>query len=323
MKTLLHAVLAVAAAPGLIGASYAQTYPTKPVRIVVPFSPGGGTDIVARLVSPKLAERFGQPFIVDNRLGAAGTVATEFVARSAPDGHTLQVGSSSEIGIGATLHTKTSYRVQRDLIAVSPLASTPMALVIHPSLPAKTVKDLVALAKARPGELNYGSAGAGTGNHMCGELFRYLTKVRITHIPYKGAAPAQADIVGGQIHFMFSTVPASLGLVQAGRLRALAVTTEKRYRSLPGVPTMIEAGIANYQVEYWYGFFAPAATPLAIVERIHEETAQQIRNPDMIASLEARGLDPLPKARKEFEAYVNRDIERWGPVVKDSGATGF
>jgi len=215
-----------------------QSYPTKPIRVVVPFSPGGGTDILARLLAPKLSERLGQPIIVDNRPGAAGTLGTEFTVRAAPDGHTLLVGSTSEIGIGATLHTKVSYNVLRDLVAIAALASTPMALVVHPALPVKTVKDLIALAQVRPGELNYGSAGPGTGNHMSGELFRYLTKADITHIPYKGAAPALADVVGGQVHIMFSTVPAAVGLLQAGRLRALGVSTAQRYRALPGVPTM-------------------------------------------------------------------------------------
>jgi tripartite-type tricarboxylate transporter receptor subunit TctC len=208
-------------------------------------------------------------------------------------------------------------------VAIAALASTPMALVVHPALPVKTVKDLIALAKLRPGELNYGSAGPGTGNHMCGELFRYLTKADITHIPYKGAAPALADVVGGQVHIMFSTVPAAVGLLQAGRLRALGVSTAQRYRALPGVPTMIEAGIPGYEVDYWYGFFAPAATPLPVVDRLYDETALQLRNAEMIAGLQARGLDPIHKTRKEFEAFVKRDIERWAPAVKASGAAGF
>jgi tripartite-type tricarboxylate transporter receptor subunit TctC len=303
--------------------SYGQTWPSKPIRIVVPFSPGGGTDIVARLLAPKLHERWGQPVLVDNRLGAAGTVATDFTVRSAPDGHTFQVGSTSEIGIGATLHTKVPYNVMRDLVPVTALASTPMALVVHPSLPVNSVKDLMALARKRPGELNYGSAGAGTGNHMCGELFRYLAQVDITHIPYKGAAPALADVVGGQVHIMFSTVPAAIGLIQSGRLKALAVSTAQRYRALPGVPTMIEAGVPGYETEYWYGFFAPSATPAAILDRFHEEVAKLLRGADMMASLQARGLDAMHKSRKEFETFVQQDIARWAPVVKSSGATGF
>lgn len=323
MRSLTRVVPLLAAVLAPIAPCHGQSYPSKPIRVVVPFSPGGGTDILARLLAPKLSERLGQAIIVDNRVGAAGTLGTEFTARAAPDGHTLQVGSTSEIGIGATLHTKTSYNVLRDLVVVSPLASTPMALVVHPSLPVKTVKDLIALAKARPGELNYGSAGAGTGNHMCGELFRYLTKAEITHIPYKGAAPALGDVAAGQVQIMFTTVPAATGLLQAGRLRALGVSTAQRYRTLPGVPTMIEAGIPGYEVEYWYGFFAPAGTPAAIVERIHEEAALQIRNPEMITALQARGLDPMPKSRKEFEAYVRQDIERWAPAVKASGAAGL
>jgi len=323
MKHLLYSLPLAAIVPAVAAPAMAQSYPSKPIRVIVPFSPGGGTDILARILAPKLSERLGQPIIVENRLGAAGTVATEFTARSAPDGHTLQVGSTSEIGIGATLHTKTSYNVLRDLAAVAALASTPMTLVVHPSLPVKNVKDLIALAKARPGELNYGSAGAGTGNHMCGELFRYLTKADITHVPYKGAAPALADVVGGQVQIMFSTVPAAAGLLQAGRLKALGVSTAQRYRTMPNVPTMIEAGIPGYEVEYWYGFFAPSATPAAIQDRIVEESNLQLRNPEMIAALQARGLDPIPRTRKEFETFVKQDIDRWAPAVKASGAAGL
>ena len=323
IKQLLRAIPLFAVVLASIPPCISQSYPSKPIRVVVPFSPGGGTDILARILAPKLSERLGQPVIVDNRAGAAGTLGIDFTARSAPDGHTLQVGSTSEIGIGATLHTKVPYNVLRDLTPVAALASTPMVVVVHPSLPVKTIKDLIALAKTRPGELNYGSAGSGTGNHMCGELFRYLTKADIAHIPYKGAAPALADVVGGQVHIMFSTVPAASGLIQAGRLRALAVTTVQRYRTLPGIPTMLEAGVANYEVEYWYGFFAPSATPAAVIDRIHDESTRQLRNPEMIASLQARGLDPIPKSRKEFEAFVKQDIERWAPAVKASGSTGF
>ncbi len=324
MRRSLLAVFVFFIALGLAGGgAFGQSYPSKAVHLVVPFTPGGGTDIVARIVGQKLSERFGQPVVVDNRPGAAGTVATEYTVRSAPDGYTLHVGSTSEIGIGASLHKKVSYNVLRDLVVVTPLASTPMVLVVHPSVPAKTVKELVALAKARPGQLNYASAGAGTGNHMSGELFNYLTKVNIVHIPYKGAGPALADVAGGQVHIMFSTVPAAIGLMKAGRLRALGVSSAKRYPALPDVPTMIEAGIPGYEVEYWYGFLAPAATPKDVIARIHSDTSQVLRMPEPVASLDAQGLLPIVKSQSEFAAFVKADIERWAVVVKASGAEGL
>lgn len=324
MKRSLLAVYAFFIAWCLAGGSaFGQSYPSKVVHLVVPFTPGGGTDIVARIVGPKLSERFGQPVVVDNRPGAAGTVATDFTVRSAPDGHTLQVGSTSEIGIGASLHKRVPYNVLRDLVVVTPLASTPMVLVVHPSVPAKTVKDLVALAKARPGTLNYASAGAGTGNHMSGELFNYLNKVNIVHIPYKGAGPALADVAGGQVHIMYSTVPAAIGLLKGGRLRALGVSTAARYPALPDVPTMIEAGVPGYEVEYWYGFLAPAATPKDVIARIHRDTSQVLQLPETMASLDVQGLLPIRKSQSEFAAFVKEDIERWAVVVKASGAEGL
>ena len=324
MKRSLLAVYVLFIVWGLAGGgAFGQSYPSKPVHLVVPFTPGGGTDIVARIVGQRLSERFGQPVVVENRPGAAATLGTEYTARSAPDGYTLQVGSTSEIGIGASLHKRVSYNVLRDLVVVTPLASTPMVLVVHPSLPVKTAKDLVALAKVRPGELNFASAGAGTGNHMSGELFNYLTQVKIVHIPYKGAAPALADVVGGQVHIMFSTVPAATGLMKAARLRALGVSSAKRYPALPDVPTLIEAGIPGYEVEYWYGFLAPAATPKDVIARIHSDTSQVLRMPETAASLDAQGLQPILKSQSEFAAFVKADIERWAVVVKASGAVGF
>jgi tripartite-type tricarboxylate transporter receptor subunit TctC len=232
----------------------------------------------------------------------------------------MLVGSTSEVGIGASLHTKLPYNTLRDLAPVTALASTPMVLVIHPSLPAKSVKQLIALAKAHPGELNYGSAGAGTGNHMSGELFRYLTKINIVHIPYKGAAPALADVVGGQVHMMFSTLPAAAEFVKARRLRALAVSSAQHAPSMSEIPTMAESGVPGYEVEYWYGFFAPAATPKNILARIHADTAEVLRLPDVVANFAKQGLEPVKKTQEQFAAFVKADIEKWAVVVKASGA---
>jgi len=300
-------------------AAQSQTYPAKPVRVIVPFSPGGGTDIVARIVSQKLTDRFGTPVLVDNRVGAAGAIGAEIVVRSAPDGYTLLVGSTSEIGIGPSLYSKLPYDVLRDLVAVTPLAATPMILVVHPSMPVKTAKELVALALARPGQINYGSAGAGSGAHMSTELFRYLTKINIVHVPYKGVGPAITDVVGGQVQILFTTVPSVTAFMQAGRLKALAVTSAERAPSIPEVPTMAESGVPGYEVEYWYGFFAPAATPKDILARIHADTTEVLRLPDVIANFAKQGVQPVIKTQERFAAFVKADIEKWAVVVKASG----
>ncbi len=302
------------------GVAHAQTYPAKPVRIIVPFAPGGGTDILARIVSQKLSERTGQQFLIDNRPGAAGNVGLELTVKSAPDGHTLLVGSTSEIGIGPSLYSRPAFDVQRDLAVAAPLASTPMVLVVHPSLPVKTAKDLADLARARPGQINYASAGTGTGNHMSAEMFLHVTKTRMAHISYKGAGPALTDVVGGQVHVMFSTLPAATALIKASRLKALAVSSPQRAPTMPGIPTMLESGLPNYEVEYWYGLFAPAATPREVLARISAESQQALRNADTIARLAEQGLQVIAKTPEQFTAFVKADIEKWATVVKASGA---
>ncbi len=297
-----------------------QTYPAKPVRLIVPFTPGGGTDVAARIIAPRLSERLGQQVFVDNRPGAAGSIGTDATVKSAPDGYTLLVGSTSEIGISPSLYSKLPYDVLRDLVAVAPLASTPMVLVVPPSLPVKSARDLVKLALARPGEINFASAGAGTGNHMWSELFRHLTKTNIVHVPYKGAAPAQADVMGGQVQMMFTTLPAAMPFVKAGRLKALAVSSAQRAPTMPEIPTMAESGVAGFEVVYWYGFFAPAATPKDIVARIYSDTAAVLRLPEIAGSLSNQGLLPLSNSQEEFVAFIRSEIEKWAVVVKASGA---
>ena len=321
MNIQLHAAIAMSVS-ALLGnpAAHGQTYPAKPVRLIVPFTPGGGTDIVARIVAQKLTDKFHQQVFVDNRPGAAGTVGADLTVKSAPDGHTMLVGSTSEVGIGSSLHTKLPYNTLRDLAPVTPLASTPMVLVVHPSIPVKTAKELVAFTLARPGQLNYVSAGTGTGNHMSGELFRYLTKIDIVHVAYKGAGPALADLVGGQVHLMFSTLPAAAPFVKAGRLKALAVSSAQRAPSMSEIPTMVESGVPGYEVVYWYGFFAPAATPKDVLARIHADTAEVLRLPDVVANFAKQGLDPIKQTQAQFAAFVKADIEKWAVVVKASGA---
>ncbi len=313
-------LLVAALVLGAGGVAHAQTYPVKPVRVVVPFAPGGGTDILGRIVAQKLSERIGQQFLVDNRPGAAGNVGLELTVKSPADGYTLLVGSSSEIGIGPSLYSKLAFDVQRDLAVASPLASTPMVLVVHPSLPVKTAKDLAELARARPGQINYASAGTGTGNHMSAEMFLHVTKTKMVHISYKGAGPALTDVVGGQVHVMFSTLPAAAALIKANRLKALAVSSPQRAPTMPGIPTMLESGLPNYEVDYWYGFFAPAATPKDVLARIHTESQQVLRGADTITRLAEQGLQVIAKTPEQFAAFVKRDIEKWATVVKASGA---
>ncbi len=300
--------------------AYAQTYPARPVRVIVPFAPGGGTDILARIVAQKLSEQVGQQFVVDNRPGAAGNVGLELTVKAAPDGYTLLVGSTSEIGIGPSLYSRPAFDVQRDLAVAAPLASTPMVLVVHPSLPVKTAKELADLARARPGQINYASAGTGTGNHMSAEMFLHVTQTKMVHISYKGAGPALTDIVGGQVHVMFSTLPAATALIKASRLKALAVSSPQRAPTMPGIPTMLESGLPNYEVDYWYGFFAPAATPREVLARIAAESQQVLRNTDTSARLAEQGLQVIAKTPEQFTAFVKTDIAKWATVVKASGA---
>ncbi len=320
MKINLTAAIALSITAVLASpAAHSQAYPAKPVRIIVPFSPGGGTDIVSRIIAPKLSERFGQQVIVDNRPGAGGNIGAEITVKSPPDGYTLMVGSTSEIGIGPSLYTKLPYDVLRDLVAVTPLAATPMVLVVHPSMPVKTAKDLVALARARPGQINYGSAGTGSGAHMGAELFRYMTKIDIVHVPYKGVAPAITDVVGGQVQVLFTTLPSATAFIKAGRLKALGVASPQRASSMPELATMAESGVPGYEMEYWYGFFAPAATPKDILARIYTDTMEVLRQPDVVANLSKQGVQPTIKTQGEFAAFVRADIEKWAVVVKASG----
>ena len=304
----------------MAAAAAAETpYPTRPVRFIVPFAPGGSTDTLARTLAQRLTDALGQQVVVDNRSGGNGNIGTEIVARAVPDGHTIVLGYIANLGIGPSLYPRLAFDVQRDLAVASPLASTPMVLVVHPSLPVKTAKDLAELARARPGQINYASAGTGTGNHMSAEMFLHVTQTKMTHISYKGAGPALTDVVGGQVHVMFSTLPAATALIKASRLKALAVSSPQRAPSMPGIPTMLESGLPNYEVDYWYGFFSPAATPRDVLTRINSESQQVLRGTDVIARLAEQGLQVIGKTPEQFTAFVKADIAKWATVVKASG----
>lgn len=317
---LLHFLFAACVAAGVNQYALAQNFPTKPVRLIVPFPAGGGSDIVGRIMAQKLTERLGQQVVVDNRAGAGGSIGTEAAVRSAPDGYTMVLAGTSEIAVNPALYRKLGYDTIRDLTPVAMVASAPMVVIIHPSLPVKTVKDLIALAKAKPGEINVASAGTGTFTHLAGELFRSMTNLTWTHVPYKGAPPAITDLASGQVQVMFSTVPAAMAFIKSNRIKPIAVSTPTRIASLPEVPTVIASGVAGYDVEFWYGSFVPAATPKDIVTRLSDAIAQSLKFQDVINNLANQGVSPGSMTQAQFTEFVKAEAAKWSKVVKDSGA---
>ena len=299
---------------------HGQVGTSKAVAIQIPYSSGGSTDILGRIIAPRLAQGLGQPVIVENRPGASGAIAARYTAQAAPDGLTLLIGSM-EIGINAILNPKLGYDVWRDFVAVAPLAFTPMILVAHPSVPANSPKELIALANARPGQINYGSAGAGSGAHMAAELFRYISKVDIVHVPYKGSSASVVDLVGGQVQLVFTTVPTVVSYVKSGKLKAIAVTSAQRAPSLPDVRTFVESGVPEFRMDYWYGIFAAAATPKDVQARLHAALAEVLRTPEVVASFDKIGLEPMTGTTEEFTAFVKKEMDRWAAVVKASRIT--
>ncbi len=295
----------------------AANYPSKPIRLIVPFAPGGGTDITARGIALKLTEAWGQTVVADNRAGANGTIAVDIAAKSAPDGYTLTMISSSH-SVNVSLYRKLSYDLVRDLAPITQATSQPYALVVHPSVAAKTVKELVTLAKARPGTLNYGSSGNGGLSHLSGALFSSLAAIDITHIPYKGGSPAMTDVIAGQIQMLFSTILQSQAHLKAGRLRALAVTTVKRSAGAPELPTMQEAGIAGYEVAGWYGVLAPAKTPHAVILKLNREIVRILQIPDMKERLAADGSEAVGNTPEQFHAHIKAEVAKWARVVRDA-----
>ena len=297
----------------------AQQYPTKAVRFVVPFAPGGGTDIIGRVVAQALNDALGQPVVVDNRGGAGSTLGTEIVAKSPADGYTILFGNIS-LAFNATLYTKLRYDTIRDLAPISLSAVQPNILVIHPGLPAKNLKEFIELARANPGKYNYASAGTGSGTHLAAELLKLQTKIDIVHVPYKGTGPALTDLLGGQINMMVSTFASALPHVKSGRMRALGVTTVKRSPAAPDVPTLIEGGVAGYDYSTWYGLLAPAGTPKPIIDMLNASNRKVLARDDIKQKLESQGVDPIVNTPAEFSAYMKSETEKWGKVVKATGA---
>ena len=301
------------------GASYGQAnYPTRAVRIIVPSSPGGGTDILSRLVSPGLSERLGQTVVVDNRPGAGSIIGNDVVAKAPPDGYTLLMGIST-LAILPAMHKKLPYDAMRDLAPVTQVIAAPNILVTHPSMPVKTVKELIAFSKKRPGEINYGSAGLGTNPHLSMEHFLSMTGVKMVHVAYKGLGPAMVDLVAGQVQTAISTMLAGLPHVKSGRLRALATTGSKRSISLPDLPTVAEAGVPGYEAVQWYGLFAPAKTPREIVNKLNEAMKSTLQSPATKERLAADGTEAVGSSPEEFARFLRSETEKWGKVVRSAG----
>ena len=296
-------------------AAGAQNYPTKPVRIVVPFPAGGGVDLTARTVSQKLTDYLGQQVVIDNRAGAAGTIGAEHVAKSAPDGYTLVVAGPGSVAVAPLLFPKLGYNPLKDLAPITMLVTMPYIIVAHPSVPAKNAAELIALAKANPGKLNMASGGAGTGQHLAGEFFNVLAGIKMIHIPYKGTAPAIADIMGGHADLTFSD-PSVLPQLQAGRLKVLGVSGTKRYPPLPNVPTVNESGLPGFDALNWYPLMAPAGTPRDLVMKLNTEAIKALNSPDVRDKLMAQGLIPAPMSPEQLGQFIREDYERWARVIK-------
>jgi len=317
-RLLIAAVAACACAPAL--AQPVSAYPSKTVRLVVPFTPGGSTDILGRVVAQRLTEAWGQQVVVDNRPGAGGTIGVELVAKAAPDGYTLVMGHIGTFGVNPSLYPKLGYDAIKDFAPVSLVALVPNMMAVHPSMPVKSVKEFLAFARARPGQLNYGSGGNGSAAHLAVEYLKLAAKLDIVHVPYRGTAPMITDLIGGQLSLTITGVPPLLQHVRGGRLRALGVATAKRIALLPDLPTIAESGVPGYEATQWYGVLAPAATPKEIVARINADIVRSLKRPDTAEKMSGEGAEPVGSAPGEFADFIRNEIPRWAKVIKASGA---
>ena len=316
-KRIWIAALAALCASGAV----AQPYPGKAIRIVVGFAPGGGTDIVARIIGAKLSETWKQPVLVDNRAGATGTIGADIVAKSPPDGYTLILGHVNSHGIAPNLFKKLPYDAQRDFEMVAYVGYVPNVLVVHPSIPAKNVKELIAIAKSRPGQMSYASSGVGSTQHLAGEMLKLISGIDIVHVPYKGSGPAVVDLIAGHVVMNFDTMPPVLPHIQSGRMRALAVTTPKRAGPLPNVPTMVESGLKGFEMTNWYGFMAPGKTPRDIVVKLNSEINKIMALPEQKSKLEEIGTQLEPGSTEQFTKFLASEIVKYAKLVKASGVT--
>ncbi len=299
-------------------AAVAQTYPAKAIRLIVPFAPGGNVDITARAIGPVLAEVLGQQVIIDNRGGAGGTIGADLVAKAAPDGYTLLMGSNSTVSVAPALYPKNPYDPVRDFAPITLVSEVPFVLVLHPSVPAKTAKELIALAKTKPGSMTMASAGTGSSNHLVGELFQAMTGTKLTHVPYKGSGPALVDLMGGQVDMHFDQLPSAIGYIKGGKIKALAVTTQKRAAELPQVPTLAESGVRGFDASGITGLLAPANTPRAIIDRLNGAALKVLAQPATRERLAGFGAAATPGTPEQFAAFIKEDFAKWSKVVRDA-----
>jgi tripartite-type tricarboxylate transporter receptor subunit TctC len=313
-------LLAAALAAPIFGiaagcAAMADDYPSRPVKLIVPFGAGGPTDVYTRAVAEELQKALKEPFVMENRPGAGTTIGTEFVAKSPPDGYTLLMISGTQT-VNETLFAKKNYQLMRDLVPIAPLIDTDLVLVVHPSVPAKNVQELLALAKAKPGTVNYGSSGLGSNYHMAGELLKNLAGVDIVHVPYKGSTGARNDILGGQIQMLFDSVPTMAPMIKAGLVRAIATTGKKRSEILPDVPTLDEAGVKGFQATLWVGLMAPANTPKEIVDKLNSEISKIVASPAIKKSWDEQGANPITMSQPQFKAFMDAEVAKWAKIIK-------
>jgi tripartite-type tricarboxylate transporter receptor subunit TctC len=313
-RQFLHLAAGAAALPAVLRLACAQTYPSRPVRIIVGFAPGGGTDITARIIGQWLSERLGQPFLIENRAGAAGNIATEAAVNARPDGYTLLMTGTND-AINATLYETLKFNFIRDIVPVASMIQVPNAMLVLPSFSAKTIAEFIAYAKANPGKINMGSGGTGTMNHMCGELFKMMAGIDLTHVPYRGGAPALTDLLGGQIQVFFAATAISIEYIKAGRLRALAVTSVTRSEVLPTIPTVGES-LPGYEASTWWGLAAPKNTPAEIIHTLNQQVNVALGDPKMRARLADLGGLPIPMTPEGFSQFIAQETEKWGKVIR-------
>lgn len=317
-RVMIAGLMLAAALSSAATGAWAQTYPTKTVRIIVPFPPGGGVDALGRMVQPGLQERLGQPVIVENKSGASGVIGLEYAINQPKDGYTIVIGSPGAVSVAPGLNRSLAYNPAKDLAPITMGVKMPNLLVVHPAVKAANVKELIALAKAQPGKISFGSGGIGTGQHLSGELFNILAGVKMLHVPYKGTSPAINDLVAGQIQLSF-TDPSALGHVKGGKLRLLGQTSATRSALLPDTPTLAESGLAGFDAVNWYAFFAPAGTPADVIARLHKELTAVLNAPDVKDRLVKAGMAPAPSSPEDLRRFVAEDTKRWGDVISKAG----
>ena len=306
----------------VMAAAAAQPYPVKPLRILVGFSPGGASDITTRIVGQKLSEAFGQPVVTDNRAGASGAIAARIVAQSAPDGYTLLSGATSILAINPAMMSRSGYDPVRDFTAVSQTVSMPQLLVVHPSVKASNLKELIALARARPGELNYSSSGLGSSSHLAIELLKFMTGISVVHVPFKGSGQSMPALLAGQVQMIFDPMPTSLPHVKTGKLRALAISTAKRSPAIPDLPTAAESGVPGFESSLWYGLLLPAGAAKPLIDKLNKAVNDALRAPDLVDRFAALGADPVGSTASGFGKTISEEITKWGRVIKSAGIRG-